>query len=56
MGYRIVLMEHDALGIVVRNESAARDCAAILAEMKRAPRWLPEITLDAEATMGESYA
>ena len=56
MGYRVVLMEHDALGIVVRNETAEHDCDVILAEMKRAPIWLPEIPLDAEATMGESYA
>ena len=56
MGYRVVLMEHDALGIVVRNETAEHDCDVILAEMKRAPIWLPDIPLDAEATMGEGYS
>ena len=44
------------LGIVVRNETAEHDRDVILAEMKRAPQWCPEIPLDAEATMGESYA
>jgi hypothetical protein len=56
MGYRVVLFEHDALGVLVRNESAERDREVILDEMKRAPQWCPEIPLDAEATMGESYA
>jgi len=56
MGYRVVLFEHDALGIIVRNETAEHDRDVILAEMKRAPLWCPEIPLDAEATMGESYA
>jgi len=49
-------MEHDALGIVVRNETAEHDCDVILEEMRRPPEWCPKIPLDAEATMGESYA
>ena len=56
MGYRVVLFEHDALGIIVRNETAKHDRDVILHEMQRSPAWLPEIPLDAEATMGESYA
>ena len=55
-GYRIVLMEHDCLGVLVRNETAERDREIILEEMRRPPAWLPGIPLDAEATMGESYA
>ena len=55
-GYRIVLMEHDCLGVLVRNESAERDREIILEEMRRPPEWCPGIPLDAEATMGDSYA
>ena len=56
LGYRVVLMEHDALGVLVRNETAERDRAIILEEMRRPPVWCAGIPLDAEATMGESYA
>jgi hypothetical protein len=52
----VVLMEHDALGVLVRNETAERDRAIILEEMRRSPVWCAGIPLDAEATMGESYA
>ena len=55
-GYRIVLMEHDAIGVLVRNETAERDREIILEEMRRPPEWCPGIPLDAEATMGDSYA
>ena len=55
-GYRIVLMEHDCLGFLVRNETAERDREIILEEMRRPPEWCPGIPLDAEATMGDSYA
>jgi len=55
-GYRIVLMEHDCLGVLVRNETAERDREIILEEMRRPPEWCPGIPLDAEATMGDSYA
>ena len=56
MGYRIVLMEHDALAIVVKEASAERDLEIILGEMRRAPDWLPDIPLDAEGSIGETYA
>jgi DNA polymerase len=56
MGYRIVLMEHDAIGVLVRDGTAEHDLDVILAEMRRAPTWLPDIPLDAEATMGETYS
>ena len=56
MGYRIVLMEHDAIAVVVREESAEKDMEIVLEEMRRPPLWLPEIPLDAEATMGETYS
>jgi DNA polymerase len=55
-GYRIALMEHDALAVVVRNESAQADLQVVLAEMQRSPDWLPDIPLDAEATMGPTYS
>jgi hypothetical protein len=28
----------------------------VLAEMQRSPDWLPDIPLDAEATMGPTYS
>lgn len=56
MGYRIVLMEHDAIAVVVRAESAEQDMQVVLDEMRRPPSWLPQIPLDAEATMGETYS
>jgi hypothetical protein len=56
MGYRIVLMEHDALGIVVRQESAQDDMQTLIEEMRRPPDWLPDIPLDAEASVGETYS
>ena len=56
LGYRIVLMEHDSVGVLVREQTAEQDLAVILAEMRRAPDWLPDIPLDAEATMGETYS
>ena len=56
MGYRIVLMEHDAIAVVVKSESAQDDLQVVLAEMQRSPTWLPDIPLDAEATMGETYS
>jgi DNA polymerase len=56
MGYRIVLMEHDALGIVVREESAQDDMQTLIEEMRRPPDWLPDIPLDAEASVGETYS
>jgi DNA polymerase len=54
--YRIVLMEHDAVGVLVREQTAEQDLQVILAEMRRPPAWLPDIPLDAEATMGETYS
>jgi len=56
MGYRVVLMEHDALGVLVREETAQDDLKVILAEMRRAPDWLPDIPLDAEGQVGETYS
>jgi hypothetical protein len=56
MGYRVVLMEHDALGVLVCEETAQDDLKVILAEMRRAPDWLPDIPLDAEGQVGETYA
>jgi len=55
-GYRIALMEHDAVAVVVREERAELDLENILAEMRQPPDWCPDIPLDAEATMGESYS
>ena len=55
LGYRVVLMEHDALGVLVRNETAERDMGIIISEMRRSPAWLSEIPLDCEATMGDTY-
>lgn len=55
-GYRIVLMEHDAVAVVVREESAQDDMQVILAEMQRSPTWLPDIPLDAEASCAETYS
>jgi DNA polymerase len=56
MGYRIVLMEHDCLGVLVRSESAEHDLAVILEEMRHPPDWCPDIPLDAEGEVGETYA
>jgi len=56
MGYRVVLMEHDALGVLVREATAEQDLQVILTEMRRAPDWLPDIPLDAEGQVGETYS
>jgi DNA polymerase len=56
LDYRIVLMEHDALGVLVKAESAQTHLDVILTEMKRSPDWLPEIPLDAEGEVGEAYS
>jgi DNA polymerase len=55
-GYRIPLMEHDAVAVVVPEKSAQDDLKIILEEMRRPPDWLPDIPLDAEATLGETYS
>jgi DNA polymerase len=55
-GYRLALMEHDAIAVVVRAETAERDVAVVLEEMRRAPAWLPDIPLDAEASVAEHYS
>lgn len=56
MGYRIPLMEHDAIAVIAREETAEHDLQVVLEEMRRSPAWLPDIPLDAEATMGETYS
>jgi hypothetical protein len=42
--------------VLVREQSAEQDLQVILEEMRRSPAWLPDIPLDAEATMGETYS
>jgi len=55
-GYRVSLMEHDALAIVARNDSQLdKHVEVVKAEMSRSPTWLPGIPLDCEVTVGERY-
>jgi len=56
LGYRIVLMEHDAIAVLTDEKTAEHDLAVILEEMRRPPAWCPDIPLDAEGSIGECYA
>lgn len=55
-GYHIALMEHDAVAVVVKEENAEHDLQVVLTEMRRAPDWLPDIPLDAEGSVKETYS
>jgi hypothetical protein len=55
-GMRIVLQEHDAIGVLVVDDSN-RDATLqfLIDEMRRPPVWGPDLPLDAEGSLGLTY-
>lgn len=55
-GLRIVLQEHDAVGILVLDDcNKDATLERIIDEMRRTPDWAPGLPLDAEGKLGETY-
>lgn len=54
--YPIALTVHDALYLVVKEDEAEQAMAFVLEQMRIAPKWIPDIPLDAEGGFGESLA
>jgi DNA polymerase len=56
LGYRIVLQEHDAIGVLVVDDARKDDTLALLIdEMRRPPYWGPDLPLNAEGSLAETY-
>lgn len=57
LGFRIVLQEHDGLGVLIKDDvDIDNNKRMIREEMKRSPAWMPDIPLDAEASVAETYS
>ena len=55
-GYKIVNLEHDAIIMLVKQDGSEQDkLRRVIEVMKRSPTWLPDIPLDAEGSLGETY-
>lgn len=57
MGLKIVMQEHDAVGVLIlddANSSVTLD--AVRNEMRRVPDWAPDLPLDADASIGPTYS
>lgn len=55
-GLPVVSMEHDKLICLARSHEADDALAFLQAEMRRAPSWLPDIPLDSEGFVSETFA
>ncbi|HET7640334.1 MAG TPA: DNA polymerase [Ktedonobacteraceae bacterium] len=55
IGHSFALQSHDELVWVVPNNEAQSVLDIALEEMKRPPSWMPDIPLDAEGSIGQSY-
>jgi DNA polymerase len=55
-GYRIVLMEHDAIAVLVEESKVDKCVQEVREEMTRSPSWCPDIPLDCEISVGETYS
>jgi DNA polymerase len=56
-GHRIVLQEHDAIAVLVVDDgNSAATLKYLIEEMRAPPSWAPDLPLDAEGTMGETYS
>jgi DNA polymerase I-like protein with 3'-5' exonuclease and polymerase domains len=54
--YHILLTVHDAVYILAKEPDAQNAVDFVLAQMRRAPKWMPDIPLDAEAGYGKTLA
>lgn len=54
--YHILLTVHDAVYILAKEDEAEQAMEFILSQMRRAPKWIPGIPLDAEADYGQTLA
>jgi DNA polymerase len=54
--YSVALTVHDAIYLVVPKEEVDEAMAFVMATMRTAPDWIPDIPLDAEAGYGETLA
>lgn len=54
--YQTLLTVHDAVYILAKEDEAQEAMDFVLAQMRRAPKWLPGIPLDAEAGFGQTLA
>jgi DNA polymerase len=55
-GFKIVLQEHDAVGVLVLDDANAESTLQLLVdEMRRPPEWGPDLPLDAEGSLAETY-
>lgn len=52
--YRIGLTIHDALYVIAPEDEAGEALRFIIAELRKAPDWMPDIPLDAEGGFGRS--
>ena len=55
-GLPVVSMEHDKLICLAREHEATDALAFLQGEMSRAPAWLPDIPLDSEGYISETFA
>ncbi len=56
LGIRIVLQEHDAVGVLIPdNVDSKKSLDIVIAEMSRSPDWAPDLPLAAEGTLGSTY-
>lgn len=57
LGFDIVLQEHDAVGVLVKNDlDKDSNLGKIIDEMRRSPVWMPRLPLDAEGSLSETYS
>jgi len=54
--YSVLLTVHDAVYILAKEHEAEQAKEFILTQMRRAPKWIPDIPLDAEADYGQTLA
>lgn len=54
--YHTLLTVHDADYVLVKDHEAQNAVDFVLAQMRRAPTWMPDIPLDAEAGYGKTLA
>ncbi len=56
-GMRIVLQEHDAVGVLIADDvDKQKNLDIVISEMSRSPDWAPDLPLAAEGTIGRTYS
>ena len=54
--YHVLLTVHDAVYIIVKEDQADEAVEFVLGQMRIAPKWMPDIPLDAEVAYGKTLA